>query len=100
PDQGEVVYKGVTRHFATIQDAQAAGITIIHQELNLVPHLTVAENIYLGREPKKGWFVDKKKMEADAQVYLDRLKVNIKASDLVLTLSVARQQMVEIAKAP
>jgi ribose transport system ATP-binding protein len=99
PDEGQVVYKGEQRHFSTIQDAQDVGITIIHQELNLVPHLTVAENIYLGREPKKGWFVDKKKMEADAQVYLDRLKVNIKASDLVLSLTVARQQMVEIAKA-
>ncbi|HXP96497.1 MAG TPA: sugar ABC transporter ATP-binding protein [Telmatospirillum sp.] len=98
-DEGEVVYKGETRHFKSIQDAQAAGITIIHQELNLVPHLTVAENIYLAREPKKGFFIDNKKMEADAQVYLDRLKVNIKASDLVLSLSVARQQMVEIAKA-
>ncbi|MTJ81098.1 MAG: sugar ABC transporter ATP-binding protein [Telmatospirillum sp.] len=98
-DDGEVVYKGEPRHFHSIQDAQAAGITLIHQELNLVPHLTVAENIYLAREPKKGLFVDRRKMEADAQVYLDRLKVNIKASDLVLTLSVARQQMVEIAKA-
>ncbi|TBW40664.1 sugar ABC transporter ATP-binding protein [Siculibacillus lacustris] len=98
-DDGEVVYKGEARHFASIQDAQAVGITMIHQELNLVPHLTVAENIYLGREPKKGWFVDKKKMEADAQVYLDRLKVGIRANELVLTLTVARQQMVEIAKA-
>ncbi|MDR3440012.1 ATP-binding cassette domain-containing protein [Telmatospirillum sp.] len=98
-DEGEVVYKGEVRHFQSIQDAQAAGITIIHQELNLVPHLTVAENIYLAREPKKGFFIDKKKMEADAQVYLDRLKVNVKSSDLVLSLSVARQQMVEIAKA-
>lgn len=98
-DEGEVVYKGQTRHFQSIQDAQATGITIIHQELNLVPHLSVAENIYLAREPKKGLFVDKKKMEADAQVYLDRLKVNIKSSNLVLSLSVARQQMVEIAKA-
>jgi len=98
-DEGEVIYKGEPRRFATIQDAQAAGITIIHQELNLVPHLSVAENIFLGREPKKGWFVDRKKMERDAQVFLDRLKVNIRASDLVLTLTVARQQMVEIAKA-
>jgi ribose transport system ATP-binding protein len=98
-DEGDVVFKGETRHFHSIQDAQAVGITIIHQELNLVPHLSVAENIFLAREPKKGLFIDKKKMEADAQVYLDRLKVNIKASDLVLSLSVARQQMVEIAKA-
>ncbi|SFB77355.1 sugar ABC transporter ATP-binding protein [Tropicimonas isoalkanivorans] len=99
PDAGEVTYKGKPVHFATLQDSEAAGITIIHQELNLVPHLTVAENIFLAREPKSGWFVDRRKMEADAQVYLDRLKVDIKASDQVLTLSVARQQMVEIAKA-
>jgi ribose transport system ATP-binding protein len=98
-DEGDVTYKGQVCHFQSIQDAQAAGITIIHQELNLVPHLSVAENIYLAREPKRGPFIDKKKMEADAQVYLDRLKVNIRASQLVGSLSVARQQMVEIAKA-
>jgi ribose transport system ATP-binding protein len=98
-DEGEIVYKGEKRAFGSIQEAQAVGITIIHQELNLVPHLSVAENIYLGREPKKGWFVDKKKMEADAQVFLDRLKVGIRANELVLSLTVARQQMVEIAKA-
>jgi ribose transport system ATP-binding protein len=98
-DEGEVTYKNHPVRYATIQEAQAAGITIIHQELNLVPHLSVAENIFLGREPQRGPFVDKKKMEREAQVFLDRLKVNIKASDLVLTLTVARQQMVEIAKA-
>jgi ribose transport system ATP-binding protein len=98
-DEGQVIFKGETRHFQSIQDAQAAGITIIHQELNLVPHLTVAENIFLAREPTKGFFIDNKKMEANAQVYLDRLKVDIKSSDLVLSLSVARRQMVEIAKA-
>ncbi|MDR3517264.1 MAG: sugar ABC transporter ATP-binding protein [Azospirillaceae bacterium] len=98
-DEGEVVFKGEKRHFQSIQEAQAVGITMIHQELNLVPHLTVAENIYLAREPRKGLFINNRKMEADAQVYLDRLKVNIKASDPVLSLTVARQQMVEIAKA-
>jgi ribose transport system ATP-binding protein len=98
-DLGEVVYKGESRAFGSIQEAQAVGITIIHQELNLVPHLSVAENIYLAREPKKGWFVDRKKMEADAQIYLDRLGVDFRANELVLNLSVARQQMVEIAKA-
>ncbi len=99
PDEGEVTYKGQPCHFQTLQDAQAVGITIIHQELNLVPHLSVAENIYMAREPKHGPFIDRKKMEADAQVYLDRLNVGIKASDLVMNLPVARQQMVEIAKA-
>lgn len=99
PDQGEVIYKGQACHFETLQESEAVGITMIHQELNLVPHLSVAENIYLAREPKKGWFVDRKKMEADAQVYLDRLKVDIDASELVQNLTVARQQMVEIAKA-
>ncbi len=99
PDEGEVTYKGQRVHFASLQESEAAGITIIHQELNLVPHLSVAENIFLAREPMRGIYVDRRKMEADAQVYLDRLKVDIRASDLVLTLSVARQQMVEIAKA-
>lgn len=98
-DAGEVVYKGQPCHFKTIQDGEAVGITIIHQELNLVPHLSVAENIFLGREPKKGLFVDRTRMEREAQGYLDRLKVDIKATELVRSLTVARQQMVEIAKA-
>ncbi|MEB0011731.1 sugar ABC transporter ATP-binding protein [Glaciimonas sp. Gout2] len=98
-DEGTILYKGEVRQFGSSVEAQAVGIAIIHQELNLVPQLSVAENIFLAREPKKGWFIDKAKMCADAQMYLDRLKLQVKPTDLVKSLSVAQQQMVEIAKA-
>lgn len=98
-DEGQVLYKGKPCRFMCSVDAEAAGIAIIHQELNLVPHLTVAENIFLAREPTRGIFVHRKKMRADAQVLLDRLKLRIDPDQLVKTLSCAQQQMVEIAKA-
>ena len=99
PDDGVILYKGERRHFTTPQQAQAAGIAMIHQELNLVPHLSVAENIYLAREPRKGWFVDRERLRADARRCLDRLGVAISPAAKVSLLSVAQQQMVEIAKA-
>lgn len=99
PDGGTVTYKGQKREFTHILDAQNVGIAIIHQELMLAPHLTVAENIFLGREPKKGLFVDKGKMLRESQALLDRLQVDIDPNLLVKELSVARQQMVEVAKA-
>jgi ribose transport system ATP-binding protein len=99
-DEGEVVYKGKPCRFICSVDAEAAGIAIIHQELNLVPHLSVAENIFLAREPKRGGiFVNRSKMRADAQALLDRLKLRIDPDQLVKSLSCAQQQMVEIAKA-
>lgn len=99
PDEGAIMYKGEQRRFATPLQAQAVGIAMIHQELNLVPHLTVAENIYLAREPRKGWFVDRERLRADAQHCLNRLGVAISPAAIVSSLSVAQQQMVEIAKA-
>src|ERR1019366_7978011 len=57
PDAGSLRYKGQDTRFTTIDAAQKQGIVMIHQELNLVPHLSVAENIYLAREPTRGWFV-------------------------------------------
>ena len=98
-DEGEVIYKGKPCRFICSVDAEAAGIAIIHQELNLVPHLTVAENIFLAREPKRGIFVHRSKMRVDAQALLDRLKLRIDPNQLVKSLSCAQQQMVEIAKA-
>ncbi len=99
PDEGSIVYKGKECHFTSSLEAQAAGIAIIHQELNLVPHLSVAENIFLAREPRRGMFVDRGRLRVNAQQCLDRLGVDIKPGTLVRTLSVAQQQMVEIAKA-
>ena len=83
-----------------IKDAQQLGIAIIHQELVLVPHMTVAENIFMGREPRtKLGTVDKKKMFRDAQEAIDAVGLCCSATDLVGKLSVAQQQLVEIAKA-
>ncbi|MEZ0212116.1 MAG: sugar ABC transporter ATP-binding protein [Xanthobacteraceae bacterium] len=99
PTSGRLVYKGRPCSFASPLEAEAVGIAIIHQELNLVPHLSVAENIYLAREPRRGFFVDRKALRANAQACLDRLGVAIDPDRLVRELSVAQCQMVEIAKA-
>lgn len=98
-DEGTITYKGEERHFASIQAAEAVGIAMIHQELNLIPHLDVAENIFLAREPKKGPFVDKERMNREARQYLERLHIDISPTEQVRSLTVAKQQMVEIAKA-
>jgi ribose transport system ATP-binding protein len=99
PDEGTLSLDGEPLSFASPREAQERGIAMIHQELNLVPHLSVAENIYLGREPLRGWLVDRRKLRADAQACLDRLGVAVSPDALVSGLSVAQQQMVEIAKA-
>jgi ribose transport system ATP-binding protein len=99
PDEGTIRYHGEPVRFASTSEAQAAGISIIHQELNLVPHLSVAENLYLAREPKRGPFVDTRKLNADAVRCLQRIGLEVAPTTLVGTLSIAQQQMVEIAKA-
>ncbi len=99
PDGGSITYNGKIRRFANAREAERAGIAIIHQELNLIPHLSVAENIFLAREPTRGWFIDRAALRRNAQACLDRLGVDIPPDALVKTLSVAQCQMVEIAKA-
>ncbi len=99
PDAGALHYRGEACRFQSTAESEAAGIAIIHQELNLVPHLSVAENIFLAREPRKGWLIDRAALRRNAQQCLTRLGVNISPDALVKTLSVAQRQMVEIAKA-
>ena len=98
-DSGTIEYFGKKVKFASIAESQAAGISIIHQELNMMNHLTVAQNIYIGREPMKGGFIDDRKMEADATELFKRIGVRIDPSVKLGSLTVGRQQMVEIAKA-
>ena len=99
-DGGEVVLFDKPVDFNTIKDSQNAGISIIHQELNMMNHLTVAQNIYIGREPmKNGVWIDDKKMEEDAKALFDRIGVDIDPGAILGTLTVGKQQMVEIAKA-
>ncbi len=99
-DGGEIVLFDQPVNFATIKESQDAGIGIIHQELNMMNHLTVAQNIYIGREPMiNGIYIDDKKMEEDAKKLFDRIGVNIDPSAILGSLTVGKQQMVEIAKA-
>jgi len=99
PDAGEVTLRGAPTIFASTRAAQRAGIAMIHQELNLVPHLSVAENLFLAREPRRFGFIDRERINADARRLLDRLGVDIDPRATVRSLSVAQRQMVEIAKA-
>jgi ribose transport system ATP-binding protein len=98
-DSGEILVNGEPAHIRTPQDAIAAGVSVIYQEFNLVPYLSVAENIYLGREPQTWGVIDFRTMRAGARALLDRLGATFSETALVNELSVAEQQMVEIAKA-
>jgi ribose transport system ATP-binding protein len=100
-DSGEILYNGQPVNFASPREAQAVGIGIIHQELNLMNHLTVAQNIYIGREPRGrfGIFLDEDKLNRQTSEILEHLHMNIDPRAVVGGLTVAKQQMVEIAKA-
>lgn len=101
PDRGEIYLEGKKVQIRTPRDAQNLGISIVHQELALCPHLTVAENIYIGRLPQKsGKIVDYKKLNKMSEEILALFdEVNINPTDKVADLNVAQQQIVEIAKA-
>lgn len=98
-EEGEIYIEGKKVEIGGVKDAQTNGIAIIHQELVLVPHMTVAENIFLGREHGKGRFVNKDSMNKEAQTLLDQYQMNIDAETLIKDLTIAQQQMVEIVKA-
>jgi ribose transport system ATP-binding protein len=100
-EAGEVVFKGsVVRRNATPLEMQHQGISMIHQELNLLNELTVAQNIFLCREPRLGsGFINFKKMHDDAAALLDKLGEKIDPKRKVRDLKIAQKQMVEIAKA-
>lgn len=102
PTEGTVYFEGKEQFFKTPKEALDHGISVIHQELSVANELTVAQNIFLGVEPKinnkKIALLDKKKMNADAQSVLDYMNVPIKATQLVGNLTAAQQQLIEIAK--
>ena len=100
PDKGEIRLKGVDIRLKSPLDALENGIAMIHQELNLMPFMTVAENIWIRREPKNRFgFVDHGEMNRITARLFDRLKIKIDPEIEVRHLSVASRQMVEIAKA-
>ncbi len=99
PTDGELIYQGEKLSFKAPKEAIDLGILVIHQELSVANHLTVAENIYLGCEPRrKNGMLDRKKMNRDAQAILDEMNVDMQADMLAGHLNAAQQQMIEIAK--
>ncbi|WP_404366618.1 ATP-binding cassette domain-containing protein [Sphingomonas sp. MMS24-J45] len=99
PDSGTLRINGVARRFATPRDSQNAGIAIIHQELQLFPQLSVAENLMLGMLPTKAGFVDRAAMRAKAIAILEGLGETIDPDTRLGALSIGRRQMVEIGRA-
>ncbi|WP_145553717.1 sugar ABC transporter ATP-binding protein [Yersinia canariae] len=99
PDEGTIKVRGETVTFNDTLDALHAGIAMIHQELNLVPHMTVAENIWLGREPVQYGLVNHDLLNSKTQDLLQHLNIKLKPNMMVGELNIASQQMVEIAKA-
>ncbi|MBV6458808.1 MAG: Galactose/methyl galactoside import ATP-binding protein MglA [Fimbriimonadaceae bacterium] len=99
PTSGSILIEGNQRTFPSAAESIAAGIAMIHQELNLIETLTVAENIFLGREPKKGPFIDRGKLREMTREVLDKVGAKIDPDRMVEDLSLAQKQMVEIAKA-
>lgn len=99
-DEGKIFIDEQEVEIKDVKDAQYNGISIIHQEIILVPYLTIAENIYLGREPlTKTGFVDKKTMFSNARNLLDKFELDLSEKSLISELNVAQQQMIEIIKA-
>ncbi|MGS0724836.1 sugar ABC transporter ATP-binding protein [Shewanella sp. 0m-11] len=100
PDAGSIAVNGEIKMFANAKEALQAGITIVQQELSMIPNLSVAENIYLGQEPRNRFgIVDFKTLNQRAQTLMDELEFDIPVNAKIHTLSVAHQQLVEIAKA-
>lgn len=98
-DSGSITYEGKEVEFHNTKEAQDAGIVIVHQELNMLGHLTVAQNIFIGREFKKGIRIDDKKMNEEAAKLFKRLNIDIDPTETMSNLTVGKQQMCEIAKA-
>ncbi len=99
PTSGQVNFEGQPVRFGSLQDGEAAGIVMIHQEFNLAEQLTVEQNIFLGRELKRGFLLDKAEMRQRSREYLARVACDVEPDTLVSKLSNSEKQMVEIAKA-
>ena len=99
PDAGDIFFNGEKILITNIQSAAKFGIQIIHQEIKLAEHLTVAENIFLNNMKTKFGILDYKRMNIDAKKILDSLNVDINPKVIVSSLSIADKQMIEIAKA-
>ncbi|MDD3413753.1 MAG: sugar ABC transporter ATP-binding protein [Lachnospiraceae bacterium] len=96
--EGTYMFNGQQVHFNSIKEAQQAGISIVHQELNMMNDLTVAQNIFIGRE-SKGFFCSDKKINEMTENLIREFDINVSATDILSNLSVGKAQMVEIARA-
>ncbi len=99
PTSGQIFLEGKPVAFRRVNDAMAQGVVMIHQELNLIDHLSVAENVFLGREKLRGPVLDHAAMEAESKELLGRVSCEVDPKRLVGSLSIAQKQLVEIAKA-
>ena len=99
PDEGEILIDGEKVEIKSAMDAQNLGISTIYQEFNLVPPLSVAENVFLGRQPRSFGFVNRRKMHSNTRDLLERTKIRVDVDAPVQSLGVAQRQMVEITKA-
>ena len=98
-DEGELMVEGKAVRFSGVQDAQKAGVALIHQELNLAENLTVAANLFLGREPSKFGWIDQGLIEHETVRLLKMVGLEVSPDTLVGDLTLGKQQLVEIAKA-
>ncbi|MDN8542510.1 galactose/methyl galactoside ABC transporter ATP-binding protein MglA [Erwinia sp. BC051422] len=98
-DTGSIVFQGKEIDFKSSKEALENGVSMVHQELNLVLQRTVMDNMWLGRYPRKGFFVDQDKMYRDTKAIFEELDIDIDPRDKVINLSVSQMQMIEIAKA-
>ncbi|TID29095.1 sugar ABC transporter ATP-binding protein, partial [Avibacterium paragallinarum] len=98
-DGGEIHFLNQPVNFKTSKEALENGISMVHQELNLVRQRNVMDNLWLGRYPLKGIFVDHAKMYRDTQAIFDELDIDVDPKEKVANLSVSQMQMIEIAKA-
>ncbi|MFU2054654.1 galactose/methyl galactoside ABC transporter ATP-binding protein MglA [Gallibacterium anatis] len=98
-DEGEILYLGKDVNFRTSKEALENGISMVHQELNLVRQRSVMDNLWLGRYPLNGFLVDHGKMYRDTKAIFDELDIDIDPKEKVANLSVSQMQMIEIAKA-
>ncbi|MBW1214148.1 galactose/methyl galactoside ABC transporter ATP-binding protein MglA [Pantoea allii] len=98
-DTGSILFQGQEIDYKSSKEALENGVSMVHQELNLVLQRTVMDNMWLGRYPRKGFFVDQDKMYRDTKAIFDELDINIDPRDKVAHLSVSQMQMIEIAKA-
>ena len=99
PTSGKIIFKGQEIHYKTTLEAMNSGISMIHQELSPVPERSVCDNVWLGREPRKGLIVDHKKMREDCIALFNKLGLDLDPDAKMGDLTVAKMQMVEIAKA-